>query len=116
MANTTTATASWGVGTASPVTGVMTDYSDSTEAVDAPEQNEVGQVIGDTVYDKRETVNCTVQVAAGTAKPDVGSQISINSKNYIVKNSTVTENNNSYRKIAVTAERYIHCESATVLS
>ena len=70
---TTTKTASWGVTTAigsdSPVTGVVTDYEDACEPVLAPEQNEVGSTINQTMYDKHYTCSFTVQVAASTAKP-----------------------------------------------
>lgn len=117
---TTTKTASWGVSTAigsdSPVTGVVTDYEDACEPVLAPEQNEVGSTINQTMYDKHYTCSFTVQVAKGTAKPDGGKQIAVNGENWYVTSSRVTENNNAYRKIAIQAERYVHCTATEAAS
>lgn len=112
--------ASWGItsgldaGTA--VTGVVTDFESSAETVLAPEQNEVGSVINQTMYDKHFTCSCTVQVAAGTAAPKAGEAVTLGSKTWYVTSARVTENNTSYRKIAVQAERYVLCtatEAAT---
>lgn len=117
---TTTKTASWGVttaiGTDSPVTGVVTDYEDAGEPVLAPEQNEVGSTINQTMYDKHYTCSFTVQVASGTAKPEAGSAITVGGKTWYVTSARVTENNNSYRKIALQAERYVHCDATEVAS
>lgn len=117
---TTTKTASWGVTTAigadSPVTGVVTDYEDACEPVLAPEQNEVGSTINQTMYDKHYTCSFTVQVAASTAKPHAGSAISVGGTTWYVTSARVTENNNSYRKIALQAERYVHCDATEAAS
>lgn len=117
---TTTKTASWGVssglGANTVVSGVVTDFEDSCEPVLAPEQNEVGSTINQTMYDKHFTCSFTVQVAAGTARPKGGDSIQVNGKSWYVTSSRITENNTSYRKIAVTAERYVLCtatEAAT---
>lgn len=106
---TTTATASWGVGSEVPVTGVLTDFDSSEEPVLGPEQNEVGSVINQTKYDVRKTINCTVQVAAATAKPAAGAAFAVEGQTYYVTSSRIVENNTSYRKIQVTAEAYAHC-------
>lgn len=117
---TTTKTASWGVTTAiganSPVTGVVTDYEDACEPVLAPEQNEVGSTINQTMYDKHYTCSFTVQVAASTAKPHAGSAISVGGTTWYVTSARITENNNSYRKIALQAERYVHCDATEAAS
>ena len=117
---TTTKTASWGVTTAigadSPVTGVVTDYEDACEPVLAPEQNEVGSTINQTMYDKHYTCSFTVQVAASTAKPAAGSAISVGGTTWYVTSARVTENNNSYRKIALQAERFVHCDATEAAS
>ena len=117
---TTTKTASWGVTTAigadSPVTGVVTDYDDAGEPVLSPEQNEVGSTINQTMYDKHYTCSFTVQVAASTAKPHAGSAISVGGTTWYVTSARVTENNNSYRKIALQAERYVHCNATEAAS
>lgn len=119
----TTKTASWGVTTGldaqTTVSGVVTDWEDSAEPVLAPEQNEVGSVINQTMYDKHFTCSFTVQVKAATAKPKAGTAVTAAGKTWYVTSSRVTENNTSYRKIAVTAERYVHCtatEAATEIS
>lgn len=117
---TTTKTASWGVTTAigadSPVSGVVTDYEDSCEPILAPEQNEVGSIINQTMYDKHETCSFTVQVAAGTAKPAAGAAVTVGGKTYYVTSARVTENNGAYRKISMQAERYVHCTATEAAS
>ena len=117
---TTTKTASWGcssvIGTDSPVTGVVTDYDDACEPVLAPEQNEVGSTINQTMYDKHYTCSLTVQVAAGTAKPEAGAQVTIGGTTWYVTSSRVTENNSTYRKISMQAERYVHCNATEAAS
>lgn len=106
---TTTKTASWGVTETSPITGVITDFEMSEEPVNAPEQNEVGSVINQTMHDIRKSASCTVQVAAGTAAPKAGSAITFGNETMYVTSARITENNTSYRKIAITAESYKHC-------
>ena len=73
--------ASWGITSGldagAAVTGVVTDFESSAETVLAPEQNEVGSVINQTMYDKHFTCSCTVQVAAGTAAPKAGEAITL---------------------------------------
>lgn len=119
MARTKTQTASWGVsdsvatGITNIVSGVVTDFDETAENVLAQEQNEIGSTIGQILYDQHFTANMTIQVAAGTEKPDAGAQITIGGKQYYVTSSRVTENNTSFRKIAVTAERYTYCNSVT---
>lgn len=116
MAVTTQKTASWGVGTTSPITGVITDYEDSCEATLAPEQNEVGSVIQQTMYDKHWTASCTVQVASNANKPKAGAAITLGSKNMYVTSARYVENNTSYRKISIQAECYEHCTATTAAS
>lgn len=112
---TTTKTASWGINSglsaSSVVTGVVTDYEEASEPVLSPEQNEVGSVINQTMYDKHETCSFTVQVAAGTSKPDAGAAITVGGKSFYVTSARITENNVAYRKIAVQAERYALCDA-----
>lgn len=114
---TSTGTASWGVtgalsGTGS-VTGIITDIDDGAEAILAPEYNEIGQVVKQTHYDTKKTVSCTVEVAAGTAKPAPGAAITINGVAGYVVNSKVVESNQAYRKISITAECYSKCTAVT---
>lgn len=111
---TTSKTASWGISSAlgsSPVTGVITDYEEAVEPVLAPEQNEVGSTINQTMYDKHYTASFTVQVAANTPKPAVGSAVTAGGKTMYCTSSRVTENNTSYRKIAIQAECYSLCNA-----
>lgn len=113
---TTTATASWGVTGTAPVTGVMTDCEYGEESILGPEQNEVGSIINQTKYDIRKTANCTVQVAAGTAAPAAGTQVTIDGKTMYVTSARVVENNTSYRKIQISAEAYALCTATQAAS
>ncbi len=113
MARTTTGVASWGITdglNVSTVSGVITDFSETKDGSMGTEQNEVGAVIKQVVYDEKFTANITVVVSAGQKAPSYGSSININGTRYYVTNSSVTENNMSFRKISITAERYTNCD------
>ena len=86
--------------------GIVYDFSKSTEAVQAPEHNEIGQVIGQTQYDEHKTVNCTLQVAHGVTPPTRGTMIQIDGEHFYLLNSTLTESNQAYARYQATLERY----------
>ena len=116
MARTTTGIASWGVsgGTSvSTVTGVITDIDVGGEPILAPEYNEIGAVIKQTMYDEHTTVDVTVEVAAGTSKPDSGASITIAGVAGYVVRARIVENNQAYRKILVSAEAYANCTTTS---
>ena len=109
MAKTTQGMASWGVsGGCSNVQGIVTDLEENHEAQTAPEYNEVG-----AAYDEHVTLNCTVEVAAGTQPPASGAAITINGKQGYVVSARLTESNQAYRKIAVQAEYWTNCKQAS---
>lgn len=117
MATTTNGIASWGVtSTCTGVTGVVTSLEVATEGSLAPEQNEIGAVIKMTKYDDHTTMNATIEVASGTALPEIGKAISIGGKTGFVTKASVIEDNNAYRKISVTAEAYRNCDKTTAAS
>ncbi len=99
-----------------PRDGSCPDYEDACEPVLAPEQNEVGSTINQTMYDKHYTCSFTVQVAASTAKPEGGSAITVGGKTWYVTSARITASNNTYRKIALQAERYVHCDATEAAS
>lgn len=110
MARTTTGIASWGVtGAVTGVSGIVTSIGHDDEAVLAPEYNEAGQVVKQTLYDVHTTLDATVEVAAGTALPAVGSQITIDGKQGYVVKAKLAEDNQAYRKISLTVELYANC-------
>lgn len=111
MADTKTATASWGVTAEKPsgVTGVLVEFNEDSEPVLGTEQNEKGAVIGQARYDERFTASLTVQVPADADPPDPGDTVSIGGKDYYVKSAGVAESNTAYRRIRITAERYREC-------
>ena len=116
MARTMTGVASWGVsgGTSvTNVTGVITDVDVGGEPVLAPEYNEVGAVIKQTMYDEHKTVDVTVEVAAGTAKPASGASITIAGVEGYVTRARIVESNQAYRKIIISAEAYANCTATT---
>lgn len=117
MAATKAGNASWGVtGACSGVSGIVTSIEKNVEAVLAPEYNEVGQVVKNTHYDTKTTLNATVEVASGTDVPSVGTAITICGVSGYVTSARLTEDNQTYRKIAVTAECYINCSATTAES
>lgn len=105
MATTTTGTASWGVNaTCDGVTGVITDFEVTEVSSMAPEYNEVGAICQMTMYDKVTTINATVEVAKSVNPPETGDAITIGGHAGYVKEARITESNQAYRKIAITAE------------
>ena len=114
MAKTTQGIASWGVsGGCSGVSGIVTDLEENHEGQTAPEYNEVGAVVKQTVYDEHVTLNCTVEVAAGTQPPAPGASITINGKQGYVVSARLTESNQAYRKIAIQAECWTNCRQTS---
>ena len=115
MAVTNNGIASWGVtGSVTGVSGIITSIEDGTEYIMAPEHNEIGQVVKQTKYDTQYSATFTVEVAAGTNIPAANSTVTVNSRTMYVKNARKLEDNNSYRRIQITAEAYENCSSVTV--
>lgn len=115
-ARTYSGVAAWGVqGGVNGVTGIVTSIGQDVEAILAPEYNEAGQVVKQTKYDQKTTITATVEVAAGTALPKVGEAITINGVQGYVTRASLAEDNNSYRKISITAEVYMNCSKTTAV-
>lgn len=116
MARTTQGRASWGISDGTSVTlvsGVVTDIEIGEEPIMEPQRNEIGAVIQQTLYDRRGEVSVTVEVAAGTAKPKTGVQITIAGVQGYVTRSRVVESNSRYRAISITAEAYPNCKAVS---
>lgn len=94
--------------------GIVYDFSKSTEPIQAPEHNEIGQVIGQTQYDEHKTINCTLQVAHGVTPPARGAVVEIDSEHYYILTSTLTESNQAYARYQVTLERYYNTKAGFV--
>lgn len=113
---TNSGVASWGVtGSASGVSGIVTHLQTENESILAPEYNELGAVVKQTLYDLHKTATVTIEVAAGTAAPDERSSITVGGVQGYVLRSTVVEDNKAYRHIEVTIEAYKNCNSVSVV-
>lgn len=111
---TTTGTAYWGVkGEASDPDGIVTGITHEKTPSLAPEYNEIGQVVKQTLYDEQESATATIEVAEGVALPDVNDSITINGVQGYVTRCRLVESNRAYRLIEVTVERYKNCNSVT---
>lgn len=114
MARTTQGNATWGISEGDSVTnvsGVITDVDIAEEPMMEPQRNEIGAVIKQTLYDRREEVTVSVEVAAGVAKPKSGTQITICGVQGYVTRSRKTASNSRYQVINITAEAYPNCKS-----
>lgn len=113
----TPTTASWGVSSTvsgdGSVTGIVTSIETGAEAVVAPEYDEKGRVIKQTHYDTKFTASCTVEVGSSEELPEPGDPITIGDFSGYVLSAKLTEENQSYRKIAITAECYANCTAVT---
>jgi len=115
MAVTKQGIASWGVtGSATGVIGIITSIEDGAEYIMAPEHNEIGQVVKQTLYDTQRTATFTVEVAAITDIPGKGTTVNVNGQTMYLKTARLLEDNNSYRRIQITAEAYENCTQATI--
>ena len=111
---TTTHTAAWGVsGSVTGVTGVVQEIRHSNAAVLGTEQNELGAVIGQVIYDKKKTLTATILVASGTSLPEEGSAMTIDGVSCYCVNASIIESNTSYRRISVTAEAFTNCTATS---
>lgn len=116
---TTAHVCSWGVSdthasagkSAMSGSGIVYDFAKSTEPIQAPEHNEIGQVIGQTQYDEHKTIECTLQVAHGVNPPERGTVITIDSEYYYLLNARLTESNQAYARYQATLERYYRTSS-----
>lgn len=108
--------ASWGVtAEGNPgVNGIVTHSDLDKESVLAPEYNEIGQVVKQTLYDLHKTITMTVEVAAGEEPPDEKSSITYAGVTAYVVRARVVEDNRAYRHIEITIEAYANCTAVTV--
>lgn len=114
---TNTGVASWGVSSSgSGVAGIITHIDGDNESILAPEYNEIGAVVKQTLYDEHRTVTMTVEVASGTSAPQSGAAITVAGVAGYVVRSRVVEDNHAYRHIEVTVEAYRNCKQTTQVS
>ena len=107
--------ASWGVtGEVSGVTGIVTQIRTSKETIHAPEHNELGQVVKQTLYDRHETATATIEVAADAEPPSDKDAITIGGVTGYVLRSDTVEANNAYKHIEVQIEAYETCKAYTI--
>lgn len=106
---TNLAHASWGVehGLGAPFdTCVVTDYAENSESQHQFEYDQKGAVAGAVAYDRRTTVTATIQVPKTIALPKAGTLIAIDGEQFLLTACNVVQNNQSFRKVSITAERY----------
>lgn len=104
--------------------GVITDYNESFAIISAPEQNEVGAVIGTAHYDTMKEMTCTIQCdsseAAGLLKPGEPINVSLFGEGagagaqWWVTRAEVVENNLSFCRVNVSATNYANCDEVFV--
>ncbi|MEG2613758.1 MAG: hypothetical protein RR996_01825 [Alistipes sp.] len=92
---------------------VVTDFSDTSETLHAYEYDNVGAVIGDTVYDRHGTATATIQVPTALTLPKGGEIMTIDSIVYAVMSCNLVQSNKDYNKVQLTLERYAKFPTAT---
>lgn len=123
MAITTTHICSWGidhdnhttakfVGTGS---GIVYDVNKNIDPIQAPEHNEIGQVIAQTVYDEHQTMTATLQTTHGVTPPTRGSTVQIDNEYWYMVNCTKTESNQAYVRYNITLERFFRIGQNSVV-
>lgn len=103
---------SWGVqanvrdGIQQVVNGIVTSWDCDRSAQTAPCTNEIGQRIGERVYDYSKSASCTVIVTANADVPDATTPITIGGYKFFARSGRITESNQDYRKIALSLEAW----------
>lgn len=122
---TTGHVASWGInpehrvgmtGSMFSVSGVVVSWDEDTQNVSADEQNEVGSNIGKTIYDRRYTVNCVIQVPASAKAPPAGTRVTVDNRTFFVVSARISESNSSYRRISINMEGSAYSGNGTFLN
>lgn len=107
--------ASWGVTSdGSVVDGIVTHIDKDDESIMAPEYNELGQIVKQTLYDLHKTLSVTIEVAVGTEPPSAKDSVTIAGVTAYVLRTRTVEDNKAYRHIEVTVEAYKNCSAVTV--
>jgi len=86
--------------------GVVLSWNADKEAIAAPCENEIGQRIGERVYDYHKTSDMTFQIPAGTKPPAMLTKVSIEGVQWIIRNIRETENNRDYKKFSARLEAW----------
>ena len=101
--------AAWGVehNLAAPFDScVVTDYSENSESQHQYEYDQQGAVAGAVVYDTRVTLTASIQAPKSIELPKVGELLAIDAKQWLLTACDVVQNNQAFRKVSITAERY----------
>lgn len=102
--------ASWGVsenastGANQLVEGIVTAWNGGEEPVKAPCHNEKGTRVGEVIYDKHRTAECTIQCAARTEPPSYTNLITVNGLTFHVQSWRRSESNQDFVKFNLTLE------------
>ena len=92
----------WGVGSDYSAYGILLSLQKSSEADFSELKNETGDVIGMTVYNKRESVTAEV-----VKKPSaVGTIVTIAGTKYLCRSCNVTASNEDRERLSMTLEKY----------
>lgn len=103
---------SWGIqdsistGVQNVVNGIVTQWDSDRSLQSAPCTNEIGQRIGERIYDAVKTANCTVMVAADVNVPSGTTPITISGVVFYAKSGRVVESSQDYRKISLRLEAW----------
>lgn len=113
MAVTTLHLAKWGTrqvpGAASY--GVVTSFEKIVDLMTQNETDEKGAVCRVVEYDARTRIVVCVQASATATMPQVGKQIVIDGENGWVNHAEVIEQNQSFKKIRITLEKFKECDA-----
>jgi len=86
--------------------GIILGWNGNKENITAPCENEIGQRIGERVYDYRKSADMTFQIPIGTKPPNMLSRVYIEGVSWIIKNIRETESNKDYKKFSAQLEAW----------
>ncbi|MBR1607995.1 MAG: hypothetical protein IJ678_00090 [Kiritimatiellae bacterium] len=96
----------WGAGDKFSAYGFLQSLNTQGDGSVSELKNEDGQIVGLTVYDKKNTLTAEITMKASTTPPEFGEIVTIDQKKYICRGVTKTAENENYVKLSLTLESY----------
>ena len=96
----------WGVGDDYSSYGILLSLQSASDADFSELKNEIGNVVGMTIYNKRQSVTAEIIKKPSADAPAVGSVVTISGTKYLCRSCNVTARNEDRERLSMTLEKY----------
>lgn len=97
---------SWGVSEKFNAYGFLQSDTQNGEGDVAELKDEVGQVVGMHIYNRRKTRTAEVTCKKNAKVPQFGDDVSVDGKKYLCRGVSVTAQNEQFKRLSLTLEAY----------